>query len=134
MLDEQSVFKPLLAGFLFGATASYLKLVRLDAITMSDAMGSIIGGGIGGSLIFGIIWKISRTVKPSYVVETKPSNTYWKKVGFWLLGIFIGALIAGAISIQNNSPSPDLKGQMTKLGYKSERSAMSFQKSFTNLA
>ena len=54
MLDEQSVFKPMLSGFLIGAAVSFIS---------NKDVAMAVGGGIGGALIFTVIWKIGRIAR-----------------------------------------------------------------------
>lgn len=54
MFDEPNVFKPMLSGFLFGAALSFIS---------NNDVAMAFGGGIGGTLIFTIIWKIRRLVR-----------------------------------------------------------------------
>lgn len=54
MLNETSVFKPMLSGFLVGAALSFIN---------NNDVAMAVGGGIGGALIFTIVWKIGRMAR-----------------------------------------------------------------------
>jgi len=53
MLDEDNAYKPLGAGFCIGALLSALRSPA------EDILPAVLGGGIGGTILFGIIWKIA---------------------------------------------------------------------------
>ncbi len=54
MLNEPSVFKPMLSGFLVGAALSFIN---------NNDVAMAVGGGIGGALIFTVVWKIGRMAR-----------------------------------------------------------------------
>jgi len=54
MFDERSVFKPMLSGFLIGAALAFIS---------NKDVAMAMGGGIGGALVFTVVWKIVRMAR-----------------------------------------------------------------------